>query len=118
MDVPPMQKLSPRQRELEAMKQPATQHVRVCDTCRGEGGVMGAVMRLTCIDCDGLGFLMPTGERINRTKGGAQAMARELYATRKRLSAALNSLAPSTGPERSYYGNNGRGAGGSNFTGD
>jgi len=48
-------------------------------------------------------------------------LCEELYQARKQLAAALEVIerAPlSTGPSSAYYGNNGRGAGGSNFTGD
>lgn len=37
MDVPPMQKLPPRQRDPEAMKKHEMKHVKWCEKCRGDG---------------------------------------------------------------------------------
>lgn len=117
MDVPPMQKLSPRQRELEAMKQPGLKYVELCSNCRGAGKIHGAVMVIECPSCHGQRF----ASAVDGGLASAEHLALELYEARKALASAidnLNSKPLSTGPQAAYYSNNGRGAGGSNFTGD
>lgn len=99
------------------MKQPEMQYVRVCIKCRGTGEIMGATMRIFCPLCHGHRFIsIEEGEPLS-----LRGLCEELYQARKALASALdnlNSRPLSTGPDRGYYGNNQRGAGGSNFTGD
>lgn len=99
------------------MKQPEMKHVKLCDKCRGSGEIMGATMRIFCPECHGNRYRSVDP----RESLSVRALARELYETRKALSVAvenLNSKPLSTGPGDAYYVNNGRGAGGSNYTGD
>lgn len=92
------------------MKQPEMQYVRECIKCRGKGEIMGATMRIFCPLCHGHRFIsIEEGEPLS-----LRGLCEELFRARKAL--ALKPL--TTGPEAGYYGNNGRGAGGSNFTGD
>lgn len=103
------------------MKQADFTHVKLCGKCLGTGDVMGAVMRVICLDCDSLGFLTPLGASVVQSPRAVSILVKELQDTRKRLAVALDNLNSKpllTGPESGYYGNNGRGAGGSNFTGD
>ncbi len=99
------------------MKQPEMQYVRVCVKCRGAGEIMGATMRIFCPLCHGHRFIsIEEGEPLS-----LRGLCEELYQARLALAAALKHSANvplSTGPESGYYGSNGRGAGGSNFTGD
>lgn len=91
-------------------------HVKKCETCRGVGKVWGAVQYVWCPSCIGLRY-----QSIYGSTTSAQSLSDELHATRVALAIAvdaLNSGPLTTGPESAYYGNNGRGAGGSNFTGD
>lgn len=96
------------------MKPP--KHVKKCETCRGEGEVWGAVQYVCCPSCLGMRYQSICGSIVS-----AQSLSDELHATRVALAMALvvlNGKPLTTGPDRAYYGNNGRGAGGSNFTGD
>ncbi len=99
------------------MKQPELQYVRVCIKCLGKGEVMGATMRIFCPLCHGHRFIsIEEGEPLS-----LRGLCEELFRARKALALAagnLNSKPLTTGPEAGYYDNNGRGAGGSNFTGD
>lgn len=98
------------------MKMPVMETLKVCVTCRGSGEVMGLTMRTYCPDCYGFRFSTADGAPLD-----LRDLCEELYRARKQLVAAIIQLERSplaTGPEAAYYGNNGRGAGGSNFTGD
>lgn len=106
------------------MKYPEMNHVEVCEKCRGVGEVMGLVQRIHCPACRGNRYQsLDDGQPLN-----VRSLCRELYETQRRLAGAEEDIARfrkniheqpySTGPQRGYYGNNGRGAGGSNFTGD
>ena len=99
------------------MKQPEMQYVRVCIKCRGKGEIMGATMRIFCPLCYGHRFISIEESEPLSLRG----LCEELFQARKALALAvgnLNSKPLTTGPEAGYYDNNGRGAGGSNFTGD
>jgi len=99
------------------MKQTELKHVRICTKCHGAGEIMGAVMRIFCPMCHGNRFVsVEEGSPIS-----VRGLCEELYQARKQLASTISQLerAPlTTGPENTYYGNNGRGVGGSNFTGD
>lgn len=91
-------------------------YVKKCETCRGTGEVWGAVQPVCCPSC-----LRTRYQSILGSTASVEALSKELHETRVALAMAvdrLNSKSLSTGPESAYYGNNGRGAGGSNFTGD
>ena len=93
-------------------------HVKKCETCRGTGQVWGAVQHIICPSCLGVRF---QAIGVEDRPASTQELGAELHETRIALAIAIDRLnaAPlSTGPDSSYYGNNGRGAGGSNFTGD
>lgn len=121
MDVPPMQKLLPRQRGSETMKQyqmKPMKHVKNCDTCRGTGQVWGAVQHIYCPSCLGVRYqaIGPVDQSAS-----TQDLGDELHEARIALAVAidhLNSIPLSTGGESSRYVSNTRGPGGSNFTGD
>lgn len=108
------------------MKQPEMKHVKLCEKCRGEGEIMGAVMRIFCPRCHGNRF-----ESVPPEAGlSISSLSKELYEARKELAKSLaefdrdhatgkhRSLSSATEAQRAYYRNNGRGPGGSNFTGD
>lgn len=100
--------------EMKRMK-----HVKKCETCRGTGQVWGAVQHICCPSC--LGVRYQAAASVADRAASTQELGDELHDTRIALAMAvdrLNSMPLSTGPESGYYGNNGRGAGGSNFTGD
>lgn len=93
--------------------------VKKCETCRGTGQVWGAVQRIYCPSCLGVRYQSATS--VEYWAASNQELADELHDTRVALAMAIDRLnrAPlSTGPECGYYRNNGRGAGGSNYTGD
>lgn len=108
------------------MKLPEMKRLKLCDKCRGEGEIMGAVMRIFCPKCHGNRF-----ESVPPEVGlSVSSLSQELYEARKELAKSLadfdhghatgkhRSLSRASDAQRDYYGSNGRGAGGSNFTGD
>lgn len=101
-----------KQAEMKPLK-----HVKMCATCRGSGQVWGAVQHIICPSCLGVRFQSAGGDQ----PATSEQLGAELHETRIALAMVvdrLNAAPLSTGPDAAYYGNNGRGAGGSNFTGD
>lgn len=101
-----------RQAEMKPLKR-----VKMCAKCRGSGQVWGAVQHIICHNCLGARF-QSAGDDKPAT---IEELGAELHETRIALAVVvdrLNAAPLSTGPDAAYYGNNGRGAGGSNFTGD
>lgn len=99
------------------MKLPEMKSLRLCDRCHGSGEVMGVSMRIFCPSCSGHRYV----STVPRQLVSMRDLCEELYQARKQLAAALEVIEReplSTGPSSAYYGNNGRGVGGSNFTGD
>ena len=101
-----------KQAEMKPLK-----HVKMCATCRESGQVWGAVQHIICPSCHGVRFQSAGGDQ----PATSDQLGAELHETRIALAVVvdrLNAAPLSTGPDAAYYGNNGRGAGGSNFTGD
>lgn len=98
------------------MKQPEIKNLKLCDKCYGSGNVMGLVMRICCEKCAGHG--------VTRLDGGAldveDLSPAQSFARSQLIECFIDkcALLRMVGPESAYSGNNGRGAGGSNFTGD
>lgn len=87
-----------------------------CPQCRGEGVTRGVFHDLACDHCNASGWVSAaTGEALPLEELVTQLNMR-LRALDKRLEQLTNLQA--SGPEASYYTNNRRGAGGSNYTGD
>lgn len=83
-------------------------HVRPCSTCRGQGHVQGAAMRIYCSSCEGVGFF-----GLGDSAG--------LPAGQMALAAEVRRLAELLAIKRSVVGvhvENEKGAGGSNYVGD
>lgn len=103
---------------MKRVEMKSLKHVKKCETCRGTGQVWGAVQHIICPSCLGVRF---QAIGVEDRPASTQELGAELHETRIALAIAIDRLnaAPlSTGPDSAYYGNNGRGAGGSNFTGD
>lgn len=107
------------------MKKHEMKHVKWCDKCNGEGMVMGLVQRIYCHACLGVRYASYSDDWPLNVSN----LSKELYETQQRLARAEALIAKHRmdviqGPgsesaqQRAYYDNNGRGAGGSNFTGD
>ncbi len=104
---------------MKQAKMKPLKHVKKCETCRGTGQVWGAVQHICCPSC--LGVRYQAAATVADRTASTQELGDELHDTRIALAMAtdrLNRAPLSTGPESGYYGNNERGAGGSNFTGD
>lgn len=87
-----------------------------CPACRGEGLTRGVFHDLACDYCNASGWVSAaTGEALPLEELVTQLNMR-LRALDKRLEQFTNLQA--SGPEASYYTNNRRGAGGSNYSGD
>ena len=98
------------------MKQPEIEDLKLCEKCHGSGEVMGLVMRICCEKCAGHGVTQTDGDALNMPALDSY----QQYVLSVLIENFIDecALMVSTGPESAYYGNNGRGAGGSNFTGD
>lgn len=83
-------------------------HVRPCSTCRGEGHVQGAAMRIYCSKCEGVGFF-GLGDS-SALPAGQLALAAEV----RRLSGLLSAGRVVGG----VYVENERGAGRGSYAGD
>lgn len=88
------------------------QHVQPCSTCHGKGEVSGAVMRIYCHECAGVGFL-GTGDQASEVAGRI-ALAKEI----RRLAGLVDLLSGSAETVSRMRTDNNKGPGGSNFTGD
>ncbi|MNN51315.1 hypothetical protein D3C81_1659440 [compost metagenome] len=80
--------------------------------CRGAGRIRGIFHPLECAACDGTGLVDAENfQALEPRDMVAQLLIRLAERDKPGRSA-------SAGPEQAYQGNNRRGAGGSNFTGD
>lgn len=103
------------------MKQPDMRYLEWCSWCRGSGEVMGATMRIFCPDCHGNRYRTVNGDPLS-----VRVLSKELLEAHLKLAHAesiiakhrMHTIQGRPGPQRDYCGSNGRGAGGSNFTGD
>lgn len=88
------------------------EHIKPCGRCGGNGHVMGAVMRIYCHECEGVGFF-GVGDCSNNP-----ACAIHLAGEVRRLVALVEMLSASTETVRHVRAENNSGPGGSCFTGD
>lgn len=91
--------------------------VRLCERCHGAGEIMGAVMRIDCDHCYGHRFISSaSGEPASGQELGAEL--HNAFCRTAMVFSGVEQAASTSGPEAAYQGSNGRGAGGSNYTGD
>lgn len=87
-----------------------------CQVCRGRAVIRGVFHELDCVQCNASGWVTAeTGEALPLEVLVRQLSIR-LQSAEQRI-ATLNSFKPA-GAEAQYQQNNGRGAGGTNYTGD
>ncbi len=98
------------------MKQPATHHLKLCEKCRGKGEVMGLVMRIYCEKCSGHGVTQIDGVALNVPSLDSYQQHVRSMLIADLIDACVRLV--TVGPESAYDRNNGRGAGGANYTGD
>ncbi|PYC33988.1 hypothetical protein [Pseudomonas protegens] len=88
-----------------------------CSTCRGQAFVSGVFHRLPCLQCNASGWVTAdTGDALPLEVLVSQLSLR-LQAAESRLR-QRGKQEQASGPGAAYAGNNRRGAGGTNYTGD
>lgn len=88
-----------------------------CSTCRGKAFVSGVFHQLPCLQCNASGWVTAdTGEALPLEVLVSQLSLR-LQAAESRLS-RRGQQEQASGPGAAYAGNNRRGAGATNYTGD
>lgn len=88
-----------------------------CSACRGKAFVSGVFHQLPCLQCNASGWVAAeTGEPLSLEVLVSQLSLR-LRAAESRIS-QYDKHEQASGPGAAYAGNNRRGAGGTNFTGD
>lgn len=92
-----------------------------CNTCCGKGIYTGLFHQMDCPQCLGAGWVcgltlkaLPLSDIVPVLNARLKEALATIADARKQLSEQRRSL----GPEQQYQGNNRRGAGGTNYTGD